>query len=87
MRCSEYIDEAPTTWLLSEPSDGDREAAVDEGIIALGNRELYEENSPSVPINTPSFRHQRAVSTTAEARKLAKRGYIENYATLSLAKR
>lgn len=72
---------------MAEPSDDDRKTAVDEGIIALGNRELFEETLPTVPINTPSFRHQRAVSTTAEARKLAKRGYIENFATISLAKR
>lgn len=87
LRFSGLADELPTTWLLAEPSEDDREAAVDDGIIALGNRELYEETLPIVPMNTPSYRHQRAVSTTAEARQLAKRGYIENFATLSLAKR
>lgn len=61
--------------------------AIDDGIIALGNRELFEENLQVVPVNSPSFRHQRAVSTTADARKLTKRGYIENYATKSLANR
>lgn len=72
---------------MPEPNDADREAAIDDGIIALGNRELFEENLQVLPLNTPSYRHQRAVSTTADARKLSKRGYIENHATLALAKR
>lgn len=80
------IDEQPVNWTLSEPSDVDLKDAIDDGIIALGNRELFEENLQVVPVNSPSFRHQRAVSTTADARKLTKRGYIENHATHSLAK-
>lgn len=59
---------------------------MNAGINALGNRELFEENLKSVPLNTPSYKHQRAVSTTAAARKLAKRGYVENHATHALAK-
>lgn len=65
----------------------EREEAIDAGIIALGNRELFEENLQVMPMNTPSYRHQRAVSTTVEARKISKRGYIENHATSRLAKR
>lgn len=87
MHFSIFLDEQPINWTLSEPSDADFKNAIDEGFIALGNRELFEENLQVVPVNTPSFRHQRAVSTTADARKLTKRGYIEDHATHSLAKR
>lgn len=80
-------DEQPLNWTITQPSDDEIKGALDEGLIALGNRELFEENLQVVPVNTPSFRHQRAVSTTAEARKLTKRGYIEDHATNSLAKR
>lgn len=80
-------DEPSVNWTLGQPSDEELKDAIDEGIIALGNRELLEENLQVVPVNTPSFRHQRAVSTTADARKLTKRGYIENHATQSLSKR
>lgn len=81
------IDEPITNWTLPEPDEEDVKIALDDGIIALGNRELFEENLQVVPVNTPSYRHQRAISTTADARKLTKRGYIENHATKSLAKR
>lgn len=80
-------DEPSTNWTLSEPNESDIKDAIDDGIIALGNRDLFEENLQVVPINTPSYRHQRAVSTTADARKLTKRGYIEDHATKSLANR
>lgn len=74
-------------WTLPEPDEIEKSNAIDAGIIALGNRELFEENLQVLPLNTPSYRHQRAVSTTADARKLTKRGYIENHATSELAKR
>lgn len=82
-----FLDEKPTVWALEEPDDMERVEAIGAGIIALGNRELFEENLQVMPVNTPSYRHQRAISTTAEARKKSKRGYIENHATSSLAKR
>lgn len=74
-------------WALEEPDEMEKEEAIDAGMIALGNRELFEENLQVMAINTPSYRHQRAISTTAEARKISKRGYIENQATARLAKR
>lgn len=85
IRC--YADESPMPWLLPPPTLVESDSAVTAGINALGNRELFEENLKSVPLNTPSYKHQRAVSTTADARKLTKRGFVENHATLALAKR
>lgn len=84
--CFFFSDESPTPWLLPPPTVLESESAVNAGINALGNRELFEENLKPVPLNTPSYKHQRAVSTTAAARKLTKRGFVENHATHALAK-
>lgn len=81
-----FLDETPTQWLLPMPSISQRDTAIDAGIKALGDRELVEEFVQSPDVDTPSFRHQRAVSTTAEARKLTRRAYVENHATLCIAK-
>lgn len=74
-------------WTLPPPTIFERNLSLDAGISALGKRELFEENLKTVPLYTPSYKHQRAVSTTADARKLSKRGYVENHATLDYAKR
>lgn len=55
------------------------------GVKALGDRELMEENMASPEIDSPSYRHQRAVSTTLEARVLTKRGFVENHMTEEIA--
>lgn len=80
-------DETPSTWMLPLPTAIERNQSIDQGIAALGQRELLEENMKIIPINTPSYKHQKAVSTTANARKLSKRAYVENHATLDYAKR
>lgn len=70
------------------PSDvADLDEAINAGTKALGDRELIEEYVSTPEVNTPTYRHQRAVSTTPEARKLSRRGYVENQATLHLAQR
>lgn len=75
-------DESDDVWQLPAPTERQTQAAIDAGIKALGDKELLEENTASPAVNTPSFRHQRAVSTTLAARVLAKRGYVENQATM-----
>lgn len=59
--------------------------AMYAGVKALGDRELLEENTASPEVNSPSYRHQRAVSTTLEARVLTKRGFVENQMTTNIA--
>lgn len=59
--------------------------AMYAGVKALGDRELLEENTASPEVNSPSYRHQRAVSTTLEARVLTKRGFVENLMTTNIA--
>lgn len=83
---TKMLDELPTKWQLPDPTTDEKKRAMDAGIKALGDRELIEENIASPVINSPSYRHQRAVSTTLEARILTKRGYVENHATNEIAK-
>lgn len=81
------IDEPMTEWKLRNTSESDHIRAIDMGIKALGDKELFEETLISPEVNSPSYRHQRAVGTTPEARKLTKRGYVENHATKLLTKK
>ncbi|KAG4075552.1 hypothetical protein HA402_003377 [Bradysia odoriphaga] len=78
-------DEAPTKWQLPELTPDEMKNAQYVGVKALGDRELLEENTSSPEINSPSYRHQRAVSTTLEARILTKRGFVENHMTKEIA--
>ncbi|KAJ6637042.1 Peroxidasin [Pseudolycoriella hygida] len=80
-------DESPMKWQLPELSPQEKENAMNAGIKALGDRELLEENVASPEINSPSYRHQRALGTTLEARVLAKRGFVENYMTKVIAEK
>lgn len=80
-------DEPSDPWLLPGPSVNQTEDALYAGIKALGDKELLEEDVAEPELNTPSFRHQRAVSTSLTARVMAKRGYVENQATTELMRR
>lgn len=79
-------DEPETEWKLPEVSDDDMKKALDAGKEALGDREMIEETIVAPVLNSPSYRHQRAVSTTSYARKESKKGYVEDHATRYLAK-
>ncbi|EDV94536.1 chorion peroxidase [Drosophila grimshawi] len=82
-------DEPETDWALRQatldPNEGAQ--AVSAGIKALGDREILEEGLQPSAFDTPQFRHYRSLSTNPEARKLARRGYVENHATLNIAQR
>ncbi|XP_062125134.1 LOW QUALITY PROTEIN: chorion peroxidase [Drosophila sulfurigaster albostrigata] len=82
-------DEPEADWALRhetlDPKEGAQ--AVSAGIKALGDREILEEGLQPSAINTPQYRHYRSLSTNPEARKLARRGYVENHATLEIAQR
>lgn len=83
-------DEPEADWALWEDKRvANKEAAqaVSAGIKALGDREILEEGLQPSATNTPQFRHYRSLSTNPEARKLARRGYVENHATLDIAQR
>lgn len=83
-----FQDEPPTNWTTPEQmTDKDLEEAMNAGKEALGDREMFEESMESPAINTPSFRAQKAVGTTFEARIASRRGYVEDHATRHLAKR
>ncbi|KAH8236646.1 hypothetical protein KR026_007355 [Drosophila bipectinata] len=82
-------DEPAADWALQQAALGHQEGvqAVSAGIKALGDREILEEGLQPNEVNTPAFRHYRSLSTNPEARKLARRGYVENQATMDIAKR
>lgn len=72
-------------WQLPALTADEMKSAQYAGVKALGDRELLEENTGSPEVNSPSYRHQRAVSTTLEARILTKRGFVENHMTKEIA--
>ncbi|XP_017874556.1 PREDICTED: chorion peroxidase [Drosophila arizonae] len=80
-------DEPESEWALGNATvdEGAGARSVSAGIKALGDREILEEGLQPSAINTPQFRHYRSLSTNPEARKLARRGYVENQATLDIA--
>lgn len=81
------VDEPIVNWSLSDPSTEEIVEAVDAGKKALGDKEMIEELILAPALNSPSFRHQRALSTTSLARIAGKRGYVEDHATRFLAKK
>lgn len=80
-------DESPTKWALMEPPVGVIKEAINQGKIALGDKELIEEVLLAPVKNSPTYRHQKAVSTSSRARLAGERGYIEDHGTRFLAKK
>jgi peroxidase len=81
------IDEPAANWSIPEPTSEEMKAALDAGKKALGDKEMIEDVITAPVINSPTYRHQRAVSTTSTARNAGKRGYVEDHATRFLAKK
>lgn len=82
-------DEEDDEWALNSSRNTQNrqheKTAINAGIKALGDRELLEEGMQSTPVNSPAFRHYRSLNTNPEARRLARRGYVENHATMKIA--
>ena len=80
-------DEAIINWTLPIPTSSEVEEALNEGKRALGDKEMLEEILVTPVLNSPSYRHQKAVSTSSEARSEGKIGFVEDRATIFLAKK
>lgn len=80
-------DESIPGWDGPDMTDEDAAAAISEGEKALGDKELLEEALTAPPVNSPTYRHQRAVSTSKAARLASKMGYVENKATKAIARK
>ncbi|XP_065080087.1 chorion peroxidase [Ochlerotatus camptorhynchus] len=80
-------DEPIPVWDAPNITDQDAADAIAEGEKALGDKELLEEALTAPPVQSATFRHQRAVSTTLAARLASKVGYVENKATKAIAKK
>lgn len=81
------VDEADDQWSLPQLTDNEIKSALANATKALGDKEIFEENMSTPAVNSPSFKHQRAVSTTNEARIVARRGFVENHATKEVAQK
>ncbi|XP_055533803.1 myeloperoxidase [Wyeomyia smithii] len=82
------IDDEPVpNWDAPNVTEQDATDAISEGERALGDKELLEEALTAPPVNSPTYRHQRAVGTTVAARLAAKIGYVENKATKAVARK
>lgn len=62
------------------------DAALNYGHQLLGERDILEETVQSPMVDSPSFRHQKSIGTTKEARSVAKRGFVEVTATQLIAR-
>lgn len=80
-------DETESEWALRSHhlNSSQIDAAISEGIKALGDREILEEGMEPTPVDSPAFRHYRSMSSNSAARKLARRGVVENEATERIA--
>ncbi|XP_055636731.1 myeloperoxidase [Toxorhynchites rutilus septentrionalis] len=80
-------DELVPMWDSSNITDQDLADALSQGEQALGDKELLEEALKAPPLNSPTYRHQKAVSTTQAARLASKIGFVENRATNAIARK
>ncbi|XP_067002115.2 uncharacterized protein [Anabrus simplex] len=78
-------------WPLKDPiwshpaiNTGDLEAAIEIGQEELRSRDELESVSPSLDLNSPSFKHTKAVSTSPRATELARSAFVMNVATKHL---
>lgn len=74
-------------WSGPNITQNDQDSAVQEGKNALADKEILEENMQPPPVMSPTFKHQKAMATSLEARQLAKQGFIEDHATKTIVKR
>lgn len=82
-----FVDEPEVTWNGPNVTKAEQDSAIKDGKTALGDKEVLEESLQPPPIFSPTFKHQKAVSTSLFARQLSKTGYIEGHATRSLVKK
>lgn len=89
MPCLIFLFEAEpeAVWGGPDVSQQELESALIEARRALADKEILEENMQPPPTISPTFKHQKAVSTTLEARLLSRKGFVEDYATKVLVKK
>lgn len=73
-------------WQGPEPSDSELNNAISTGQLSLQTRDIYEANMASLPVSSPSYRHQQSIKTSVQATDLARSGYVMNVATLTFIK-
>lgn len=68
-------------WQLDAPTPEEVEAAIAAGTSSLEARDSLESSNPSLPVNSPSYRHQVSIKTSARATNLARSAYVMEVAT------
>uniref|UniRef100_A0AAR5PV58 Uncharacterized protein n=2 Tax=Dendroctonus ponderosae TaxID=77166 RepID=A0AAR5PV58_DENPD len=69
------------TWPLEDQVEmktndrGNWDHAMQEGEMFLESKDSIEKNASSLPIDSPSYRHQRVMGTSDKARELSRKGY------------
>lgn len=81
-----HPDEPVDKWGIPDPTAEEIDDAVKHGQQMLGERDILEESIRSPIVDSPSFRHQKSIGSTPEARSMSKRGLVEVTATEKLAK-
>lgn len=82
-----YIDEPEVPWNGPNVTKVEQDSAIKDGKTALGDKQVLEESLQPPPVFSPTFKHQKAVSTSLLARQLSKTGFVEDHATRSLVKK
>lgn len=74
-------DKSVPEWQEDSPTPEEVEAAVAAGKSSLAAKDKLEASNPGLPVNSPSYRHQVAIKTSARATNLARSAYIMEEAT------
>lgn len=82
-----FADEPEAPWGGPDVTNEELEAALVEARRALADKEILEENMQPPPALSPTYKHQKAVSTTLEARIRGRQGFVEDFATKVLVRK
>jgi hypothetical protein len=82
-----FSEQESTSWYGQPPSAAQLEEALSVGHAGLLDCDKLETAKLHMDESSPSYRHQMAVRTSLEAKKLARAGYVLDLAAKHLAER
>lgn len=80
------LDKVIGDWSAGKLTDSVVQSALAVGVMTLSARDQLEENLVGLPSDSPSYKHQKAVKTSARATYLARTGYVLDIATKNAIK-
>ena len=78
------VDPEYVRWADDDTTAAALEQALRAGQDKLQVRDRAEQTGPHLLPDTPAYRHQMAVRTSSEARRLSRAGYVLNVASQQL---